>query len=87
MATKIYKIILCLLIFIPLIISADETVVDEQKIDKAKTIVPRDEIQRIANKTDDNTSRLRGRVSSLENQVRKLKSEINRLRTRVSNLE
>lgn len=75
------------MILIPLIVLADETVVDEQKIDVAKTIVPRDEIQRIANKTDGNVSRLQGRISSLENEIRKLRSEINSLRHRVSKLE
>lgn len=81
------KIIICLLVLLPLIVSADETVVDEQKIDVAESIVPRDEIQRIANKTDDDVSGLRGRISGLESEIRKLRAEINSLRHRVSELE
>lgn len=81
------KIIICLLVLLPLIVSADETVVDERKIENVKTVVPRDEVQRVANKTDGNVSQLRGRISGLENEIRKLKSEINSLRHRVSVLE
>ena len=88
MAAKICKIIICLLVLIPLIVSADETIVDEKKVkltEKTETvnIVERDEIQRIANKTDQNISQLKGRISGLENEIRKLKSEINSLRHRL----
>lgn len=81
------KIILCLLVLLPLIVSADETVVDGRKIENVKTVADRDEIQRIASKTDGNVSELRGRILSLENEIRKLRSEINSLRHRVSALE
>lgn len=87
MVKKRRKIILCFLVLLPLLVLADETVVDEQKIDVAKTIVSPDEVQRIANKTDGDVSQLRGRISSLENEIRKLRSEINSLRHRVSKLE
>jgi len=92
MVKQIYKIVLCLIVLIPLIISADDTIVDEKKIkltEKTESfnIVERDEIQRIANKTDESISQLKERIMRLESQVDELKGEIEYLKKRVSDLE
>ena len=91
---QICKIGICLIVLIPLIISverpvwADDTVVDEKKVkvsaDSTMKIVPRDEIQRIANKTDESISKLKGKIMSLENEIDGLKKEIEYLRLRLS---
>jgi len=88
MVKQICKIILYLILFTSLTLLADETVVDEKKVkvsaDSTMKIVPRDEIQRIANKTDESVSQLRGRIMSLEDEINGLMGQIEYLRLRLA---